>query len=105
MWASTMLSPLTRREKTSPSPSREGSRKSSSSMPSIASEGLPAGVPLAFQDIQVIEAVFLGDPEAVGDLFRRGRETVVRHELPDERQGLPLRRGERVAHAGRLTYL
>src|SRR3989304_461942 len=43
MWAPSMLSPFTRREKISPSPARNGSRRSSSSTSSTASRRLPAG--------------------------------------------------------------
>src|SRR3989304_872207 len=122
MWAPSMLSPFTRREKTSPSPARNGSKSSSSPASSIASRGLPAGprprtrlpeeldpaggfpvaadVPLALQQLHVVEGVFFGDPETGRHLPRGGGEGAGAGELPEELEDAALLVGQRSVHIG-----
>src|SRR4030065_116818 len=66
---------------------------------------LAADVPLALQQLHVVEGVFLGDPATVPHLPRGGGGGAGEDELPQEREHPALSGGQRPAHIGMLTYI
>ncbi len=66
---------------------------------------LAPDVPLALQELQVVEAVLHRDPEAARDVPGRRGEPVALHELPEEIEDPSLRRCQGGGHVCIVLYI